>query len=158
MRNRAPVLDHFDTRSVLLFAALTLGSGAVLQARAAPDAPIGTVAQAQPAPPPATNPANRPPTTVNKNVPPPMTTSPAFGAGAVGGTGAAQNPDVRPEVAATRPTARGQSGFDAADRNHDGQVSVSEIKEVPGMATRFQELDTNHDGMLSRAEFDAGTR
>ena len=160
MRTRARSHNFFDTRSVLLFAALSLGAGVALHARAADKAPtFGPGPLTQPAPPAAENPANRPPAMAHKNTPPPMTTSPAFGPAAkAAGTGGAQNPDVRPEMAATMPSAKSKSAFDKADANKDGQLSANEVKAMPGLAKRFQKLDTNHDGMLSRDEFNAGQR
>jgi hypothetical protein len=155
MRTRSRSHNYFDTRSVLLFAALTLGGSAVLSARAA---------QANPSPPAAANPANKAPAMANKNTPPPMTTSPAFGptaqpgaAGAAGATGAANDPNARPEIEASMP-ASARSAFDGADKNKDGQLSAKEAQKLPAIGARFQKLDTNHDGMLSREEFSASAK
>ncbi|AVO41069.1 EF-hand domain-containing protein [Simplicispira suum] len=149
MRTSARTHNYFDTRSVLLFAALSLGASAALNARAA---------EANPSPPAATNPANKAPAMANKNTSPPMTTSPAFGPAAkAGSTVAASNPSVHPEIDATMPTSA-RTAFDRADTNKDGQLSAKEAQKLPAMSARFQQLDTNHDGMLSRDEFDAGAR
>lgn len=149
MRTSARAHNYFDTRSVLLFAALSLGGGALLSAHAA---------EAHPSPPAASNPANKAPAMANKNAPPPMTTSPAFDPAArAGSTGAASKPDERPEIDATMPTSA-RTAFDRADTNKDGQLSAKEAQKLPAMSARFQQLDTNHDGMLSREEFDAGAR
>ena len=156
MRTSVPSLHFFDTRSVLLFAALTLGAGVALQARAADAAPAAAT-RAQPAPPAAENSANRPPALVHKNTPPPMTTSPAFGPEAqAGAVGDANHPDQRPEITATMPSAA-RTAFDRADTNQDGQLSAEEAQMLPAISERFQQLDTNHDGMLSREEFRVGS-
>ncbi len=157
MRQSARNHHFFDTRSVMLFAALTMGGGVALQARAADGAPPSAAAsKAQPAP--AANPANRPPAMAHKNTPPPMTTSPAFGpAPKAEQSGAAQNPDVRPSIAATMPT-EARTAFDRADSNGDGTLSASEAERLPAISARFSTLDTNHDGVLSADEFRAGAR
>lgn len=55
MRHRADADPYFDTRSVLLFAALTMGTGLAWQARAAASAPTAssTSPQARAMPPAA---------------------------------------------------------------------------------------------------------
>lgn len=149
MRTSVRSLHFFDTRSVLLFAALTLGAGVALQARAADAAPVASTLGplAQPAP----------PALAHKNTPPPMTTSPAFGPEAQpGAVGAANDPDQRPEITATMPSAA-RTAFDRADTDHDGQLSAKEAQMLPAISERFQQLDTNHDGMLSREEFRVGS-
>ena len=149
----------FDTRSVLLFAALTMGAGVALHARATDIAPATAVLgpHAQPTPPAAENSANRPVAKAQKNTAPPMTESPAFGAATnAGATGDAKNSKQRLEINAAMPTAA-RSAFDRADINRDGQLSAKEAQMLPAISERFQQIDTNHDGMLSRGEFAVGS-
>ncbi len=147
MRTSIRSNQFFDTRSVLLFAAISLGAGVALHVHAADSTPA------------AANPANQPPAMTHKKAPPPMTTSPAFGpTNKAAGAGAAHNPDVRPEVTATMPSASAKDAFDRADVNRDGKLSAAELKTVPGLAERMQAVDANHDAVVSRAEFDADVR
>ena len=138
MRTSARKHHYFDARSVLLFAALSLGGGAAIHAHAADGQP-GT---SLPGP--------------SQRIPPaPVQLTPPNRAGA--GTGDATHPDKRPEITATMPTGV-RTAFDRADTNKDAQLSSKEVQKLPAMSARFQHLDTNHDGMLSRQEFDAGAR
>ena len=95
MRKRARPLPCFDSRSVLLFAALSLGGTSALQAQG-----MGSPSSSRQ----STSPANTAPTPATKV--PPMTASPAFGPNshADEGTGGANNPDQRPSIDATEPT------------------------------------------------------
>lgn len=167
MRTSARKHHYFDARSVLLFAALSLGGGAAIHAHAADGQPGASLpgpsqrippAPVQLTPPAATNPANSPPASAQPNTPPSLPMSPAFGPNrAAAGTGDATHPDKRPEITATMPTGV-RTAFDRADANKDDQLSAKEVQKLPAMSARFHQLDTNHDGMLSRQEFDAGAR
>ena len=143
-------LHIFDARSVLLFTAIAVSSGAAMRAHAAEkSAPHSfVIAQAQSAP-----------AVAQKSSAPPMTTSPAFGPGDKSGlaTGGANNPDTRPEIEATSPSAA-TTAFDRADSNKDGQLSVIEARKLPAISERFQVIDANNDGYLSRDEFDTGAK
>lgn len=104
MRTSARSNPFFDTRSVLLFAAISMGGAAAMHAHAA---------GAKASPPAAANPANATPAMAQSRDAPPMPTSPAFGPrtkNADKGTGAADKPDERPEIKATEPSALPASG------------------------------------------------
>lgn len=99
--SRSPLPNQiFDTRSVLLFAVIAVGSAMAMHAQAAD----GAVTLAPPA---AVNPANQPPAMAQSTDAPPLLTSPAFvpRQHADQHTGAANDPDKRPEITATEPTA-----------------------------------------------------
>ena len=118
----------FDKRSVLLFAALSLGGAAALHAQ---QAPAGT------APAASTSPSS----------------SPAFGPGA-----APRSASQSSENSLNAPIAASQAAFDRADANRDGQLSAQEADTLPAMGNRFMELDADKNGMLSREEFNEGAK
>ena len=117
----------FDARSVMLFAALTLGGAGALQAQASKPLPPQFGPAASSAPQPAAAPHTTPGTT-------PVTTP----------------------LSTAAATAAASAAFARADTNQDGQLSPQETAHLPAIAQRFKELDTDQNGSLSRAEFDKG--
>ena len=118
----------FDKRSVLLFAALSLGGAAALHAQ---QAPAGTAPAASKSP----------------------SSGPSFGPGRAGPS-ASQNGDNNLDA----PRAASQAAFDRADANRDGQLSAQEADTLPAIGNRFMELDADKNGMLSREEFNEGAK
>lgn len=119
----------FDKRSVLLFAALSLGGAAALHAQqqhrtgAAPGASLQSSSEAVIGP-----------------------TLPAL-------------PTEQADSAATQvPSAASQAAFERADANRDGQLNAQEAATLPAIGNRFQELDADRNGMLSRQEFQEGAK
>lgn len=122
-------LACFDKRSVLLFAALSLGSIAALHAQPQPG-PAGTApGTGQSAP---------------RAVIGPGPASPA--ADQTGSAGMLAAGTVS------------QAAFERADSNRDGQLSATEAATLPAIGNRFEELDTDRSGMLSSAEFEEGAK
>ncbi len=118
----------FDKRSVLLFAALTLGGVAALHAQ---PAPTGTA--------PGASTQNRSEAVIGPTTPP-LPTEQA-------GTSAMP-----------APAAASQAAFSRADTNRDGQLSAKEAATLPAIGNRFKELDADQNGMLSREEFNEGAK
>ena len=121
-------LASFDKRSVLLFAALSLGSIAALHAQ--PQYPAGT--------PPGANQA-APRAVIGPG--PASSSSAQPGSAGMNASGSAS-----------------KAAFDRADTDHDGRLSATEAAALPAIGNRFQELDTDRDGMLSNAEFEVGAK
>lgn len=127
----------FDTRSVMLFTAITLGGAGALHAQqsTAPAAPPAKAAQFGP---------------VTKGTAAATTTgSASFSSGP-----SSASPAAKGAAAITAAT----EAFDRADTNKDGQLSAQEAVALPAISQRFKELDTDKDGSLSRAEFDKGVK
>ncbi len=122
-------LACFDKRSVLLFAALSLGSIAALHAQPQPN-PAGTA--------PGTG-QSAPGAVIS-----PGPTSPAADQSGSAGLLAAGTAS--------------QAAFERADSNSDGQLSATEAAALPAIGNRFEELDTDRSGMLSSAEFEEGAK
>lgn len=116
----------FDTRSVMLFAALSLGGVGVMHAQA----------QAQTSHPSASfGPASKP------------APSPASSPYVVGPAAA------RPSATASASVA---AAFARVDTNKDGQLSAQESQKLPAISQHFKELDTDKSGSLSHTEFEKG--
>ena len=118
----------FDKRSVLLFAALTLGGVAALHAQTDP---TGTA--------PGASTHNLSEAVIGPTTPP----LPAEKTG---------------KAAMSAPTAASQAAFSRADANRDGQLSAQEAATLPAIGNRFKELDADQNGMLSREEFNEGAK
>lgn len=122
---RQPLLS-FDSRSVMLFAALTLGGTAAVHAQTAGQLhPPGSAVPAE------------------KSGSSRFTTGGTPSAGSGAGTG-------------TTATTSAVDVFERADTNRDGQLSPQEATHVPAIAQRFKELDKDGNGLLSRSEFQKG--
>ncbi|RYF20283.1 MAG: EF-hand domain-containing protein [Comamonadaceae bacterium] len=123
----------FDTRSVMLFAALSMG-GAALQAQ--------------------TSSTSTPSSQSSPSVR--LQSGPAGSAGgAAGGSGTGLR--ASPGRSGTQ-TAQSSvnAAFARADANQDNQLSPAEAASFPAIGNRFKELDGDHDGSLSLQEFQAG--
>lgn len=145
MHTRIRSAHFFDSRSVLLFAALTMGGHAALQARAA-----------EPAQTPAA--AYRPSAIAPLKTPTQQAPLPTLGAVQhAEGANHSAPPDARATIN-TRAPAPEASAFDRADTNSDGALSPAEAQRFPAISERFEQLDTDHDGRLSRQEFQTGSR
>lgn len=139
-------LSPFDLRSLMLFAALTLGGTAGVHAQVAPP---GT---------PGFGPGDR-------TAPSPRAETPAQGNSRSGSSGFGIGPGA-PSTGPTQatPSGAGQARtavdavFERADTNRDGVLSRDEAQMLPAIAERFEALDTNRDGALSRDEVERGTR
>ncbi|MGP1630410.1 MAG: EF-hand domain-containing protein [Giesbergeria sp.] len=119
MHTRARPQNFFETRSVLLFAALTMGGNATLQARAAEPAP------ARPA---TTTPATRHPAMAQLK--PPQTlradsTQPAPEHAAFDRADTNRDGELSPSEAQRLPAI--SERFTQIDTNHDGQLSRQEF-------------------------------
>lgn len=120
----------FDTRSVMLIAAMALTGASSAQA------------QTQPAGSTASSPRFGP---TSPSTPPQAAKANPFSAGP-----ASASPLATPTAAT--------SAFDRADTDRDGQLSTKEAEALPAIRSRFEQLDKNRDGFLSRAEFDEGAK
>ena len=116
----------FDTRSVLLFTALTMGGMGALQAQ------TGSLH------PPSSSSSTTSPMGASDS------TAPRSGSKFSSGPSTAQS------------GTSASAAFDRADANQDGQLSAQEATQLPAIAQRFKELDTDRNGLLSRAEFETG--
>ena len=125
----------FDARSVMLFAALSLGGIGALQAQ--------TSSSTSPNFPPRFGPAAQ-------STPQSMS-SPAAATPAVA-------PSIGPSTAPVTTSTAASAAFDRADTNKDGQLSPQEAAQLPAIGQRFKELDTDQSGSLSRAEFEKGAQ
>ena len=128
MKTTPPRHLPFDTRSVMLIAAMALTGASSVQAQ---NQPSGTTASPAPFGPTST-------------VPQPARKQP-FAAGPAGTT---------PKAAPTATSA----AFERADANRDGKLSAQEADTLPAIGARFEQLDKDRDGFLSREEFDEGAQ
>lgn len=129
----------FDTRSVMLFAALSMG-GAALQAQTSS----------------TSTPSSQSSPSVRLQSGPAGPAGPAGSAGgAAGGSGTGLR--ASPGRSGTQ-TAQSSvnAAFARADANQDNQLSPAEAASFPAIGNRFKELDGDHDGSLSLQEFQAG--
>ena len=126
-KQRRP-LSSFDARSVMLFAALSVG---------------GALVHAQPSSTPAAS-ANQP----AQVGPGPAKPAPSFGPAPAAAAPAAPGPHA----------ANAANAVERADTNRDGQLSASEAARLPAIGNRFKQLDKDGSGGLSRAEFEAGAK
>lgn len=132
MKAQQRCLFPFETRSVMLFAALTLGGLGAAQAQGN-------------APAPQWGPAG----SSEKSAP----RSNAQGAKPEGNqTGAPKEGQASNQADAV------EEAFERADANRDGQLNPQEAATLPAISQRFQALDTDHNGMLSREEFARGAQ
>ena len=115
----------FEASSVLLFAALSIGSVTALHAQTT------QVQRAQPAVSPAA-------------------TAPAAPSKFIIGPGAA----VEDSKATAAPTPANQQAFDKADTDHNGKLSRKEAAAHGLSGNKFQQWDKSQNGSLSREEFD----
>lgn len=129
----------FDTRSVMLFAALSMG-GAALQAQ---------TSSASTSSAPSTSSSTR------LQSSPPGTSGSSSGTGLRASSGSTGNSGST--VSGTQ-TAQStiNAAFARADANQDGQLSPAEAASFPAIGNRFKELDRDRDGSLSLQEFQAG--
>lgn len=118
----------FDTRSVLMFAALTVGGMGALQAQ------TGSL---------------HPPSSSSTTSTSPM------GAGDTSAPRPGSKFSSGP-TAQSGASSSASAAFDRADANQDGQLSAQEAAQLPAIAQRFKELDTDRNGLLSRTEFEKG--
>lgn len=132
MKAQQRCLFPFETRSVMLFAALTLGGLGAAQAQGNAPAPQwGPTGATEKSAPRSNAQAARP---EDKQT------------GAPTGSQASGQADAVDEA------------FERADANRDGQLSPQEVSTLPAISQRFQALDTDRNGMLSRAEFARGAQ
>lgn len=119
----------FDARSVMLFAALSMG-GAALQAQT------------------ASTPSSSSATRLQSGV----------SGGSASGTGLRPPSGNGSPQGSTTQTAQAtiQAAFRRADANQDGRLSPAEAASFPAIGNRFKELDRDRDGSLSVEEFQAG--
>lgn len=120
---------HFEASSVVLFAALTLGTAGAAHAQSSASGTGMAPSKAVVGPANANASANASAT--------PTTGQATFGGGSVSSSDAA---------------------FERADANHDGMLSPQEAALLPAIGNRFQALDKNKDQRLSREEFEAGVK
>ncbi len=132
MKAQQRCLFPFETRSVMLFAALTLGGLGAAQAQGNAPTPQWGPAQASGKSAPRTNAQAAKPQSSQTGAP-------------TGGQASGQT-DAMDEA------------FERADANHDGQLSPQEAATLPAISQRFQALDTDRNGMLSREEFVRGAQ
>lgn len=126
----------FDTRSVMLFAALSMG-GAALQAQTS-SASASSAA--------STSSSTRLPSS------PPGTSGSSSGTGLRASTGNSSSTGSGTQTAQSTINA----AFARADANQDGKLSPAEAASFPAIGNRFKELDRDRDGSLSLQEFQAG--
>lgn len=129
----------FDTRSVMLFAALSMG-GAALQAQTS-SASASSAA--------STSSSTRLPSS------PPGTSGSSSGTGlraSAGNSGSTGSTGSGTQTAQSTINA----AFARADANQDGKLSPAEAASFPAIGNRFKELDRDRDGSLSLQEFQAG--
>ena len=132
----------FDTRSVMLFAALSMG-GAALQAQTS-SASASSAA--------STSSSTRLPSS------PPGTSGSSSGTGLRASTGNSGNTGNTGSTGSGTQTAQStiNAAFARADANQDGKLSPAEAASFPAIGNRFKELDRDRDGSLSLQEFQAG--
>ncbi|MFN3376376.1 MAG: EF-hand domain-containing protein [Burkholderiaceae bacterium] len=131
-------LSPFDLHSLMLFAALTLGSTAGVHAQVAPP---GT---------PGFGPGDR-------TTPSPRAESPAQGNSRSGSPGFGIGPGA-PSTGPTQARTAVDAAFERADTNRDGALTRDEAQRLPAIAERFDAIDTDRSGTLSRDEVARGTR
>lgn len=129
MKAQQRCLFPFETRSVMLFAALTLGGLGAAQAQG--NAPAPQWGPTEKSAPRSNAPAAQP---------------------SHDHTGAPTDGQASGQTDAV------EEAFERADANHDGQLSPQEAATLPAISQRFQALDTDHNGMLSREEFERGAQ
>ncbi|MFZ5487434.1 MAG: EF-hand domain-containing protein [Pseudomonadota bacterium] len=132
MKAQQRCLFPFETRSVMLFAALTLGGLGAAQAQGNAPAP-----QWGPA---GTSGKSAPRANAQAAKPESSQTGAPTGGQASGRTDAVDE------------------AFERADANRDGQLNPQEAATLPAIGQRFQALDADRNGMLSRAEFARGAQ
>lgn len=157
---RRPRTLTFDARSVLLFAALSMG-GAALQAQTSSSSAQGSSSSSS--------------SSSSTSLPSLRLQAPGSG-GAPSGTGlraSGGTTGVSSASSASRIAGNGSHGdagvgsthtaqadvhaaFRRADKNQDGQLSPAEASAFPAIGNRFKELDKDRNGSLSPEEFQAG--
>ncbi len=132
MKAQQRCLFPFETRSVMLFAALTLGGLGAAQAQGNAPAPQWGPSGASEKSTPRANAQTSKPESSQTGVP-------------TGGQASGRTDAV-------------DEAFERADANRDGQLNPQEAATLPAIGQRFQALDTDHNGMLSREEFARGAQ
>ncbi|XDF35568.1 EF-hand domain-containing protein [Paracidovorax avenae] len=127
-QQRRPTLT-FDARSVMLFAAIAVGSAAAHAQTSSTTSSAGT-----------------------------HSTPSHSGAPSMGAQGLSAAGSNRATFGGTSPSTSAGASFDRADSDKDGKLSAQEVARLPAISQHFKELDTNHDGALSRTEFEAGAK
>ncbi|BEU94452.1 EF-hand domain-containing protein [Acidovorax sp. DW039] len=141
-RPLAPWARHFEASSVLLFAALTFGTGAV-------NAQTGTQGGS----------AGGAGTSSSRSVIGPSNASPSTaGQATFGGGATAPAANTGRSEGSTQASSASDAAFQRADKDHDGMLSPQEAALLPAIGNRFQALDKNKDQMLSREEYEAGLK
>lgn len=145
-RPLAPWARHFEASSVLLFAALTFGTGAV-------NAQTGTAGGTQ------GGSAGGAGTSSSRSVIGPSSASPSTaGQATFGGGATAPAANTGRSESSTQASSASDAAFQRADKDHDGMLSPQEAALLPAIGNRFQALDKNKDQMLSREEYEAGLK
>lgn len=161
-------LSGFDARSVMLFAALTLGGTAALHAQqgAGPGFGPGGTTTPKAA---STGQGQAPSSAQGSGATTPFSgyTPPAQqGKGAAGAVPAFGMGPGSPSTGPAQATPSGaqqartavDAAFERADTNRDGALNRDEAKMLPALAERFDAIDTDRNGTLSRDEVARGTR
>jgi len=120
----------FDTRSVMLIAAMALTGASSAQAQTQSAGSTTSAPRFGPASP---------------STPPQPAKAQPFTAGP-----ASASPLATPTAA--------DSAFERADTDRDGKLSPKEAEALPAIRSRFEQLDVNRDGFLSREEFAEGAK
>ncbi|AVT04646.1 EF-hand domain-containing protein [Paracidovorax avenae] len=127
-QQRRPTIT-FDARSVMLFAAIAVGSAAAHAQTSPPTSSAGT-----------------------------HSTPSHSGTTSMGAHGLSAAGSNRATFGGTSPATSASASFDRADADKDGKLNAQEAARLPAISQHFKELDTNHDGALSRTEFEAGAK
>ena len=149
MKARQRRTYSFDTRSVMLFAALSLGGAGMMHAQAQ-TSPVSPFASANKHAEAQTSPASPFASSSNHAQ---AQTSPFASSNKMAEPSGARA--VEKQAAATS-AAAAKAAFVQADANKDGQLSIQETTQLPVVNIRFKELDSDKNGLLNRAEFEKG--
>jgi len=149
---RRPRSLTFDARSVLLFAALSMG-GAALQAQTTSSAGSSSSSPSLRLQAGGGSGGSSPSGTGLRASGSSSSSSGAHGSTAGHGGGASGT-----GTGSGTHTAQADvhAAFRRADKNQDGKLSPAEASAFPAIGNRFKELDKDRDGSLSPEEFQAG--
>lgn len=159
---RRPRTLTFDARSVLLFAALSMG-GAALQAQTSSSSAQGSSSSSS-----SSSSTSLP--SLRLQAPGSGGVPSGTGLRASGGTAGVSSASASSASRIAGNGSHGDAGagsthtaqadvhaaFRRADKNQDGQLSPAEASAFPAIGNRFKELDKDRNGSLSPEEFQAG--